>query len=68
MPIVPDVINMTPIELASASTYVRSGWKNIYTQELCRRSGLLERYLSADDTEASTIIRRAAKSFGIELV
>ena len=66
--VVADVKNMTPIELASASTYVRSGWKNIYTQELCRRAGLLERYLNANDTEVSTIVRRAAKSFGIKLI
>ena len=66
--VVADVKNMTPIELASASTYVRSGWKNIYTQELCRRAGLLERYLNADDTEVPTIVRRAAKSFGIKLI
>ena len=66
--VVADVKNMTPVELASASTYVRSGWKNIYAQELCRRAGLLERYLNADDTEVSTIVRRAAKSFGIKLI
>ena len=66
--VVADVKNMTPMELASASTYVRSGWKNIYTQELCRRAGLLERYLNADDAEVSTIVRRAAKSFGIKLI
>ena len=63
-----DVKNMTPMELASASTYVRSGWKSIYTQELCRRAGMLERYLNADDMEVSTIVRRAAKSFGIKLI
>ena len=64
----PDISGMSPIELANASTYVRIGWKNIYTQELCRRAGLLERYLKADDAEVSNIVRRAAKSFGIKLI
>lgn len=63
-----NVKSMTPVELADAATYVQRGWKNIYTEELCRRAGLLERYLRTSDPEVADIVRRAAKSFGIMLI
>lgn len=60
---------MTAQELATACTYVRSGTRNMFTEELCRRAGLLRRYHSAyEDKDAREVVNRAAKSFGIRLV
>lgn len=60
---------MTAQELATACTYVRSGWRNMFTEELCRRAGLLPKYHSAyEDRNARKIVDRAAKSFGIRLI
>lgn len=30
---------MSAQELATACTYVRSGWRNLFTEELCCRAG-----------------------------
>lgn len=61
--------DMTAQELAAACTYVRSGTRNMFTEELCRRAGLLRQYHSAyEDKDAREVVNRAAKSFGIRLV
>ena len=60
---------MTAQELATACTYVRSGIRNMFTEELCRWAGLLRQYHSAyEDKDAREVVNRAAKSFGIRLV
>lgn len=60
---------MTAQELAAACTYVRSGWRNLFTEELCRRARLLQPYHSAyEDRNARKVVDRAAKSFGIRLI
>ena len=60
---------MTAQELATACTYVRSGIRNMFTEELCRRAGLLRQYHSAyEDKKAREVVDRAAKSFGIRII
>ena len=60
---------MTAQELATACTYVRSGTRNMFTEELCRRAGLLRPYHSTyEDRNARKVVDRAAKSFGVRLV
>lgn len=64
----PDMSQMTPLELAERSTYERSGWVNPYCEELCRRAGLLQKYLDAQGEDIQKIVRRAGKSFGIIII
>ena len=60
---------MTAQELATACTYERSGTRNMFTEELCRRAGLLRPYRSAcEDRNAREVVDRAARSFGILLI
>lgn len=60
---------MTAQELATACTYERSGVRNMFTEELCRRAGLLPKYRAVyEDKQARSIVDRAAKSFGIRLI
>ena len=65
----PMLRGMTAQELATACTYERSGWRNMFTEELCRRAGLLPKYHSThEDRNARAVVDRAARSFGIRLI
>ena len=60
---------MTAQELATACTYERSGARNMFTEELCRRAGPLRPYRSAyEDRNAREVVDRVARSFGILMI
>lgn len=59
--------SMSPAMLAEAATYCRVV-TNPYVEELVKRAGLWEKYLSASEIDRANIIQRAAKSFNILLV
>ena len=58
---------MSPYSLASATTYCQD-IDNPYAEELAKRAGLWEKYLSTSGVERADVVRRAAKGFNIELI
>lgn len=66
--ILADPAKMTPEQLCDAVTYCDSNF-NPYSHELCHRSGDLQSLQRAEDnTAACSIIKKAARSFGIRLI
>lgn len=59
--------SMSPDLLALTTTYCQN-LTNPYTEELTKRAGLLEKYLSTSEGERADVVRQAAMAFNIVLI